>query len=241
MQWESHRGAGSALFRGTGTLWQAVFISVVLLKTPLLLKLLEQVFLNQFFYSFFGFLLLNLSTKRCLKFFNSVSNFSGVRNLCNATSALPFFLHQRPEFPCLERPKKKNLLRWPLIQCTLNDRLSVHEKAVVKADCRLNCWPLKADFIVIFYNKIDVQVARNEVKNASFAQRSAHREGKNMATEIDWNGRRAQATCADVDGRSNRPTPTHRLCHSKIFHWIAPYNVWFFWVGRQRSLILAKK
>ena len=30
------RGAGSAPFRDTGTLWQAVFVSLVLLKTPLL-------------------------------------------------------------------------------------------------------------------------------------------------------------------------------------------------------------
>ena len=39
-------------------------------------------------------------------------------------------------------------------------------------------------------------VARNEVKNVSFAQRSAHREVKNMATGIDWTGRRVQATRA---------------------------------------------
>ena len=86
-----------------------------------------------------------------------------------------------------------------------------------------------------------IKVARNEVKNASFAQRSAHREGKNMATGIDRTGRRAQATRADDDGRSNRPTPTHRFCHSAIFHPITPYNVWFFWVSRHRSIILAKK
>ena len=40
--------------------------------------------------------------------------------------------------------------------------------------------------------------ARNEVKNSSFAQRSAHREVKNMATGIDRTGRRAQAQrCRD--------------------------------------------
>ena len=60
-------------------------------------------------------------------------------------------------------------------------------------------------------------VARNEVKNASFAQRSAHSEGMNKATGIDWTCRRAQATRADDDGRSNRPTPTHRIWHSAIF------------------------
>ena len=75
------------------------------------------------------------------------------------------------------------------------------------------------------------KVARNEVKNASFGQRPAHREGKNMVTGIDRTGRWG----------SNRPTPTHRFCHSAIFHPITPYNVWFFWVRRHRSIILAKK
>ena len=83
--------------------------------------------------------------------------------------------------------------------------------------------------------------ARNEVKNSLFAQRSVHREVKNMATGIDRTGHRAQATGVDDDGRSNRPTPTHRFCHSAIFHPITPCNVWFFWVSRHRSIILAKK
>ena len=43
-----------------------------------------------------------------------------------------------------------------------------------------------------------LKVARNEVKNTSFAQRSAHREGKNMATGIDRTGRRAQAMRAQT-------------------------------------------
>ena len=62
-----------------------------------------------------------------------------------------------------------------------------------------------------------------------------------MATGIDWTGRRAQATRADDDRRSNQPTPTHRFCHSARFRPITPYNVWFFWVSRHRSIILAKK
>ena len=45
---------------------------------------------------------------------------------------------------------------------------------------------------------------------------------------------------ADDDWRSNRPTPTHRFCHSARFRPITPYNVWFFWVSRHRSIILAK-
>ena len=64
---------------------------------------------------------------------------------------------------------------------------------------------------------------------------------KNMATGIDWTGRRAQATRADDDRQSNRPSPTHRFCHSAIFRPITPYKVWFFWVSRHRSIILAKK
>ena len=46
---------------------------------------------------------------------------------------------------------------------------------------------------------------------------------------------------ADDERRSNQPTPTHRFCHSAIFRPIPPYNVWFFWVSRHRSIILAKK
>ena len=45
----------------------------------------------------------------------------------------------------------------------------------------------------------------------------------------------------DDDRRSNRPSPTHRFCHSAIFRPTTPYNVWFFWVSRHRSIILAKK
>ena len=46
---------------------------------------------------------------------------------------------------------------------------------------------------------------------------------------------------ADNDRCSNRPTPTHRFWHSAIFRPITPYNGWFFWVSRHRSIILAKK
>ena len=53
--------------------------------------------------------------------------------------------------------------------------------------------------------------------------------------------RSASDAHADDDRRSNRPTPTHRFCHSAIFRPIIPYNVWFFWVSRHRSIILAKK
>ena len=63
-----------------------------------------------------------------------------------------------------------------------------------------------------------------------------------MATGIDWTGRRAQVTRArtTTDVQIGLP-PTHRFCHSAIFRPITPYNVWFFWVSRQRSIILAKK
>ena len=59
----------------------------------------------------------------------------------------------------------------------------------------------------------------------------------------NWSNRPQSASDAraDDDGRPNRPTPTHKFCHSAIFHPITPYNVWFFWVSRHRSIILAKK
>ena len=58
----------------------------------------------------------------------------------------------------------------------------------------------------------------------------------------NWSNRLQSARDArwDDDGRSNRPTLTHRFYHSAIFHPITPYNVWFFWVSRHRSIILAK-
>ena len=54
--------------RAVPMFFQDVFNSLVLLKTPLLPLLLEQVFLNRFSYSFSCFLLLNFSTKHCLRF-----------------------------------------------------------------------------------------------------------------------------------------------------------------------------
>ena len=59
----------------------------------------------------------------------------------------------------------------------------------------------------------------------------------------NWSNRPQSASDAraDDDRRSNRPTSTHRLCHSAIFCPITPYNVWFFWVSRHRLIILAKK
>ena len=41
-----------------------------------------------------------------------------------------------------------------------------------------------------------IKVARNEVKNASFAQRSAHHDSRMWRPESIWTGRRAQATRA---------------------------------------------
>ena len=91
--------------------------------------------------------------------------------------------------------------------------------------------------------EIEFKVARNEVKNSSIAQRSAHRDSRIWRPELIEPAaeRKRRARMLDNDGRSNRPTPTHRFCHSAIFHPITPYNVWFFWVSRQRSIILAKK
>ena len=67
-----------------------------------------------------------------------------------------------------------------------------------------------------------IKVARDEVKNASFAQRSAHRDSRIWRPElIEPAAERKQRARSD-DGRSNRPTPTHRFRHSAIFHPITP-------------------
>ena len=86
------------------------------------------------------------------------------------------------------------------------------------------------------------KVARNEVKNTSFAQCSAHRDSRiwrpKLIEPVPERKRRARA---DDDRHSNRPTPTHRFCHSAIFRPITPIMFVFFWVSRHRSIILAKK
>ena len=87
-----------------------------------------------------------------------------------------------------------------------------------------------------------LKVARNEVKNASFAQWSAHRDSRIWRPElIEPTAERKRRARADDDRRSNRPTPTDRFCHSAIFRPITPYNVWFFWVSKHRPIVLAKK
>ena len=88
------------------------------------------------------------------------------------------------------------------------------------------------------------KVALNKVKNVSFAQRSAHCDSRIWRPElIEPAAERKQhaRAHADDDRRSNRPSPTHRFCRSAIFRPITPCNVWFFWVSRHRSIILAKK
>ena len=84
------------------------------------------------------------------------------------------------------------------------------------------------------------KVARNEVENASYAQRSAHRDSRIWRRELN-RPQSASDARADDDRRSNRPTPTHRFRHSAIFRPITPYNVLFFRVSRHRSINLAKK
>ena len=86
------------------------------------------------------------------------------------------------------------------------------------------------------------KVARNEDKNASFAQRSAHRDSRIWRPElIEPAAERKCRARADDDRRLNRTTLTHRFCRSAIFRPITPYSVWFLWVSRHRSIILAKK
>ena len=92
------------------------------------------------------------------------------------------------------------------------------------------------------YVDLHFRVVRNEVENASFAQRSAHRDSRIWRPElIEPAAERKRRARADDDWSSNRPTPTHRFFHRAIFRPITPYNVWFFWVSWHRSIILAKK
>ena len=87
-----------------------------------------------------------------------------------------------------------------------------------------------------------IKVARNEVKNASFAQRSAHHDTRIWRPElIDSAAERKRRAHAAVHFDRNWPIPTHTFCHSAIFHLNTPCNVWFFWVSRLASIILAKK
>ena len=62
-----------------------------------------------------------------------------------------------------------------------------------------------------------------------------------MATGINLTGRRAQATRAQpkTDVQIGLPRPTE-VATVQYFVQL-PRNVWFFWVSRQRSIILAKK
>ena len=80
---------------------------------------------------------------------------------------------------------------------------------------------------------LSFKVARNEVKNSSFAQRSAHREVKNMATGIDLTGHRAQATRASDDERSNPPTPTHRFATVQYLILLPPPPFMFGFLSQQ--------
>ena len=89
--------------------------------------------------------------------------------------------------------------------------------------------------------KAHFKVARNEVKNASFAQRSAHCEVRNMATGIGRTGCRAQATRARGRRTFESAYPDPQILPQCNISSNYPLYVWFFWVSRHRSIILAKK
>ena len=81
-----------------------------------------------------------------------------------------------------------------------------------------------------------VLVARNEVENASFAQRSAHRDSRIWRPAAERKRR----------ARGRRPTfksahPDPQILPQCNISSNYPYNVWFFWVSRHRSIILEKK
>ena len=87
-----------------------------------------------------------------------------------------------------------------------------------------------------------IKVARNEVKNASFAQCSAHRDSRIWRPELiepaAERKRRARGTTTDVQIGLPRPTDFATV---QYFVQLPPFNVWFFSVSRHRSIILAKK
>ena len=76
------------------------------------------------------------------------------------------------------------------------------------------------------------KVARNEVKNESFAQRSAHRDSRISQSTRPQSASEARAA---VHFERNWPIPTHTFCYIAIFHPTTPCNVWFFWVSRQNT------
>ena len=96
-------------------------------------------------------------------------------------------------------------------QIRSQDRGWTLKLTLLATDWRWRCTPIR------------LKVARNEVKNASFAQRSAHRDSRiwrpeliESAAEHKRRARRRRRTS------KHRPTPTQRFCHSAIFHPITP-------------------
>ena len=143
--------------------------------------------------------------------------------------------------PWLMPAARRRHPRFSAIFDRLFDRLPVR---ISTSD--LHHWILRKKIFHIrafdFGVQFSFKVARNEVENTSFAQRSAHRDSRIWRPElIEPAEERKRRARADDDRRSNRPTPTHRFCHSAIFRPITPYNVWFFWISRHRSIILATK
>ena len=85
-----------------------------------------------------------------------------------------------------------------------------------------------------------IKVARNEVKNASFAQRSAHRDSRIWRPELIEPAaeRRRRARGRRPTFKSAYPDPQFLpQCNISSNY---PYNVWFFWFSRHRSIILVK-
>ena len=91
------------------------------------------------------------------------------------------------------------------------------------------------------YELCVLNVAQNEVKNASFAQPSAHRDSRIWRSELIEPAAepKRRARGRRLTFKSAYPDPQILpQCNISSNY---PYNVWFFWVSRHRSIILAKK
>ena len=147
--------------------------------------------------------------------------------------------------PSQESEEPKTISDWGLS----SEELS---KLNISSQSKAQCWfrKRKTELKIIEKTKLCIPAMLKPCSASSFCLPNknrvgvAHGDGTNlevvyMATGIDWTGRRAQATRArtTTDVQIGLPRPTDFA----TVQYFVPYNVWFFWVSRHRSIILAKK